>query len=268
MAQFNFPSDILQALDALNTLNSGSVEPPATAPYMLWMDTGAAPAVLKQRNGDDTGWNVLLTASNTSFDDSTAQLGASDVQAAIEKIKQSLDTILNKPADVPVGSINALAVSTVPAGWLECDGAAVSRTEFAALFALLGTKFGAGDGFSTFNLPDLRGEFIRGWDNGRGVDADRVLGTSQLAGVGEHDHSLLVNMSTWDGGGGHGGYAYNYSVGSNHFRGLTGVNQAIHGYSDTVGGAGDYAGQPLVKMAQADAETRPRNVALMYVIKY
>ena len=73
-------------------------------------------------------------------------------------------------AGVPSGSVFCMAVATVPSGYLECNGAAVSRTTYAALFAIIGTNYGTGNGSSTFNLPDLRGEFIRGFDNGRGAD--------------------------------------------------------------------------------------------------
>jgi phage-related tail fiber protein len=79
------------------------------------------------------------------------------------------------------GEVFYTARSTAPSGSLKANGAAVSRTAYAALFAAIGTTFGAGDGVNTFNLPDLRGEFIRGLDDGRGVDPDRVLGSSQNA---------------------------------------------------------------------------------------
>lgn len=92
MSQFDYTSNIMQpALDAVVTLNSGSTEPPTTAPFMLWMDTSATPAVLKQRNGDDTGWDVLFMATNVVFDDGLAQIQASNVQEAIEKIKALID---------------------------------------------------------------------------------------------------------------------------------------------------------------------------------
>ena len=71
------------------------------------------------------------------------------------------------------------AADAPPAHFLECDGAAISRTAYAALFAVIGETFGAGNGSTTFNLPDLRGEFIRGWDNSRGVDSGRVFGSAQ-----------------------------------------------------------------------------------------
>ncbi|WP_256843203.1 tail fiber protein, partial [Rodentibacter rarus] len=75
-----------------------------------------------------------------------------------------------------VGEVAFFARANPPNGWLKANGAAVSRTTYSALFAAIGTTFGAGDGHSTFNLPDLRGEFIRGLDEGRRVDNGRRLG--------------------------------------------------------------------------------------------
>ena len=74
-------------------------------------------------------------------------------------------------AGVPTGAVFCVAVATIPTGYLECNGAPVSRTTYAALFSFIGTQYGAGNGSSTFNLPDLRGEFVRGFDYGRGVDS-------------------------------------------------------------------------------------------------
>lgn len=83
----------------------------------------------------------------------------------------------------PPGLVAHFARNTAPTGWLKANGAAVSRSAYADLFAAIGTTFGAGDGFNTFNLPDLRGEFIRGWDDGRGVDSGRAFGGQQAATI-------------------------------------------------------------------------------------
>ena len=80
---------------------------------------------------------------------------------------------------VPISAIYYLATSTVPSGYLECNGQAVSRTTYATLFSFIGTTYGVGDGSTTFNVPDLRGQFIRGWDHGKGVDSGRTFGSSQ-----------------------------------------------------------------------------------------
>jgi hypothetical protein len=85
--------------------------------------------------------------------------------------------------DTPVGTINWFAATTAPSGWLVADGRPVSRSTYSTLFSYIGTTYGTGDGSTTFNLPDLRGQFIRGWDsaggNARGFDPARVFGSSQ-----------------------------------------------------------------------------------------
>lgn len=82
---------------------------------------------------------------------------------------------------VPAGAVVYFARNTAPTGYLKANGAAVSRSTYSALFSAIGTTFGAGDGSTTFNVPDLRGEFARGWDDGRGVDSGRTFGSSQAA---------------------------------------------------------------------------------------
>ncbi|RMH12700.1 MAG: tail fiber protein, partial [Gammaproteobacteria bacterium] len=121
------------------------------------------PAELNTLVGASTAGTVLTTADEGSG-------GGIDA-----------DTVDGQEAAVlaPPGVVQAFAGSTVPTGWLECNGAAINRTTYADLFAVIGTTYGAGDGVTTFNLPDLRGEFIRGYDNGRGADVGRALGSAQ-----------------------------------------------------------------------------------------
>ena len=76
--------------------------------------------------------------------------------------------------DAPTGVVHAFAGSTTPAGWLLCDGSAVSRTDYAALFAVIGTTYGTGDGSTTFNLPNLTDKFIEG---------SATSGTTKAAGL-------------------------------------------------------------------------------------
>lgn len=92
-------------------------------------------------------------------------------------LTQLLEAI--KKLSNPVGTVIHVATSSAPFGYLKANGAAVSRTTYSALFALIGITFGAGDGSTTFNLPDLRGEFLRALDDGRGVDTGRALGSAQ-----------------------------------------------------------------------------------------
>jgi microcystin-dependent protein len=79
--------------------------------------------------------------------------------------------------------------NTAPTGYLKANGALVNRTAYASLFAAIGTTFGVGDNSTTFALPDLRGEFLRGWDDSRGIDVGRSFGTSQTANIASHTHS-------------------------------------------------------------------------------
>jgi microcystin-dependent protein len=80
------------------------------------------------------------------------------------------------PVAVAVGTIMAWPTSTVPNGWLECYGQAISRTTYSALFAAISTVYGVGDGSSTFNLPDMRGRSVFGEDDMGGSSADRLTG--------------------------------------------------------------------------------------------
>lgn len=148
---------------------------------------------------------------------------------------------------VPPGIILPYAASTPPAGFLECDGAAISRTTYAALYAAIGTTFGVGDGSTTFNKPDLRGYFLRGWDHGRGVDPGRAFGSVQgdAFGAHNHDNAVLDDYRTV------------------HPHGT--VTPAEEGRVPQYG----VETHPLVKTgATGGSETRPRNVAALYVIKY
>ena len=79
----------------------------------------------------------------------------------------------------PAGAIMMFAGPTPPIGWLKANGAIISRSVYADLFNAIGVYWGAGDGSTTFQLPDLRGEFLRCWDDARGADAGRALGTFQ-----------------------------------------------------------------------------------------
>jgi hypothetical protein len=100
----------------------------------------------------------------------------------------------------PIGSIIMWAASSPPANWLVCDGSAISRTTYASLFAVLSTLYGAGDGTTTFNLPDYRGSFLRGLDSGRGLDPARALGNYQADTFASHVHAIQASQDGWSYG--------------------------------------------------------------------
>lgn len=86
------------------------------------------------------------------------------------------------PGLAPSGAVVAFAGGTAPEGWLLCDGSAVSRTQYASLFAAIGTAHGSGDGATTFQLPDYRGRFLRGVDDGQKRDPDALTRTAAAPG--------------------------------------------------------------------------------------
>lgn len=143
----------------------------------------------------------------------------------------------------PTGLVATFALFSAPSGWLKANGAAVSRTAYADLFGKIGTTFGAGDGVNTFNLPDLRGEFIRGWDDGRGVDPQRDLGSWQRSTsispyVGGVNGELITGVFDGDG---------------------QSINQPNYLRYKITSGTGNGSSPQTV---------RPRNVALLACIKY
>lgn len=101
---------------------------------------------------------------------------------SLTQISQALAEMLPKlkPLSVPTGMISAF--HTVPEGWLQCNGAAVSRTTYAALFAVIGTKYGSGDGSNTFNLPNLHHKFIEGTNTTSEVGQSVSAGLPNISG--------------------------------------------------------------------------------------
>ncbi len=180
---------------------------------------------------------------------------------------------------VPSGSVFCRAVATVPTGYLECNGAAVSRTTYSALFAVIGTAYGSGNGSSTFNLPDLRGEFIRGFDNGRGVDSGRSVATSQGGQNASHNHSISLSGTTstksltgdvrrisegYRAQGTASGVFTKVNDGNNNVTGSSSTSpvagfsmDASHNHTFSASGTSGSQG----------SEARPRNISMMYIIK-
>lgn len=129
----------------------------------------------------------------------------------------SWDRVLKQSRDaIPVGSIFTFPVSTTPVGYLVCDGSAVSRTTYADLFALIGVTYGNGNGSTTFNLPDYRGKFLRGLDDGAGIDPEAalrldrgdgttgdVVGTNQDSAMLNHLHQVNPPSTNTTSGGNH-----------------------------------------------------------------
>jgi microcystin-dependent protein len=168
--------------------------------------------------------------------------------------------VSSAPAGVPSGTVVFVAKDTAPSGYLKANGANVSRTTYADLFSAIGTVFGTGDGSTTFTLPDMRGEFPRGWDDSRGVDSGRAFGSAQL------DQMQRVTGSVTSITGG--------------LTGVTGSGAISVTQTSTQGAAGgsnrqlftisfNNANSPDARASSTTSgETRSRNIALLACIKF
>jgi microcystin-dependent protein len=165
---------------------------------------------------------------------------------------------------VPTGAVFYFAANTEPTGFLKCDGTPVSRTNYSALFAVTGTTYGVGDGSTTFNLPDLRGEFIRGWDDGRGVDASRAFGSAQGYATAKPQTTTATRL-LGDGTT----TTIDASTTNPSAIGFTRVSKTTEGVTaGTIDSTGSGQEIDVLQGVTGDAETRPRNVALLACIKY
>jgi len=292
----NFRSDLNNVLDAVHSTNSGSSEPSTTVAYMLWADTSNN--LLKCRNGANNAWISLGAINQTNLGmaglasptftgtvtapeldltgttslklpvGTTAQrptgaTGDLRFNSTLSQVETYSGSEWEKVGGVPTGSITAFGSTSVPSGWLECNGAAISRSTYATLFSAISTSFGAGDGSSTFLLPDLRGEFIRGWDNGKGTDSGRAFASAQSSQMQQHNHSVSISDP---------GHVHSLNYGQGSYGGSSGsvsprdsgtttgrINTATTGIS---------ASESNVGGTDNSSENRPRSIALVYIIKF
>lgn len=288
-----FRADLNVCLGDIQSSNSGSSAPTTTVAYKIWADT--ANNLLKIRNSANNGWLTLgdltdannlglATKASPTFS-GTVTSGGDIVMSGNGSLQLPTGTTAQRPTPatgdirfntsltqfegyngsawgeiangVPAGSVFSFATSTVPTGYLECNGAAVSRSTYASLFSAISTTWGVGDGSSTFNLPDLRGQFVRGWDNSAGVDSGRSFASSQSDQNKSHNHSINDSghnhtIGNWGGnfGGGSGALTFRNDV--------SGTNGSIIQNSTT----------GISIQNDGGTEVRVKNYALMYVIKF
>lgn len=211
---------------------------------------------------------VVVSGDNP---DTLAEMGITDTYT-----KAQVDALIAEASALPVGTMVGFPVNKVPPGFLEIDGSVKSIAAYPDLAAFLGTAFNKGDeGVGNFRLPESRGEFLRGWDHGRGVDADRAIGTFQkgsylymekaaTTSVDRFTSSILYGVTAdkaakerlgWDAttAGDYGGAQ------------SLGVNEVL------VNTVGPSATAPAESSVDASAfvvgASRPRNLAVMWCIK-
>lgn len=168
---------------------------------------------------------------------------------------------------MPVGTVIARLSNVPPIGFLECDGAEINRSAYSALYGVIGAFTHWGNGTTTFNLPDYRGEFLRGWDHGRGADDGRGLGSRQIGtayiGSGAGQRTGIVNFGRWWEVNALG-YDLDISPQNGHPVHIFTTNGAVNGPFTAHGVHFSGVAVPNWDFAR----TRPRNRSIMYCIKY
>lgn len=203
-----------------------------------------------------TGALGLSGGASTAF--ATLISSVSSITAQISSLSTQIATVSSSLASfnpVTAGTVTFFTTNTAPTGWVKANGAALSRTTYAALFTSIGTTFGSGDGSTTFNVPDLRGEFIRSWDDGRGADSGRSFGSAQ-------GHALQ-NIT---------GAFGRIRVRLNQDFTASGAIQGTVGISSGDSNAGGASTIDFTfdasRVVNTAAETRPRNISLLACIKF
>jgi hypothetical protein len=212
----------------------------ATATELNYVD-GVTSAIQTQLDAKAPLASPALTGVPTA---PTASVATNTTQIATTAF-----VLANAPSQA-AGEVSFFAMSSAPTGWLKANGAAVSRTTYAALFTAIGTTFGAGDGSTTFNVPDLRGEFARGWDDGRGVDTGRAFGSAQADAMQRLNGTFGSSNQYPSANGPFTAFSANGNVGS------SGVGQIGTQSFDSA------------LQARTATETRSRNIALLACIRY
>lgn len=201
-------------------------------------------------NDKEGFFQSLIASAGISPNGNVDSVGAS-------QFFDALLAVIQQTSPIPAGIVGQFAMASAPNGWLKANGQAVSRTTYASLFAAIGTTYGAGNGTTTFNLPDLRAEFVRGLDDGRGLDSGRAIGSSQKGSLISYDPTVASPVATGL-----------HTTGSDaNIRSDLGLDipasSALYPNADVIAasGAATYA------VSDAAGVARPRNVALLYCIK-
>jgi microcystin-dependent protein len=239
---------------------------------VIWADASVAyDCVLQLPNGEMFSYeNIYLLGAPESISGfapinspnftgvPTAPTPAANDASSKIATTQFVAAALASASILPPGLYGMFAMTSIPSGWLLCDGSAVSRSTYAALFGQIGTTYGAGDGSTTFNLPPAanNGAFLRA-----GGGAAAALGTLQGQQLQGHLHQWGVRTSS-----GTGGVVTNFASGGDNTVYQNQVNStgaAASGSTSTPLAAGDGTNGPVA----VGNETRPVNLTMVLCIK-
>ena len=204
-----------------------------------------------------------LTISSNAINSS--RLAASSVTTNAILNENVTEEKLAVGARIPSGAIMAFAMNSAPTGWVAANGASVSTTTYAALFAAIGYTYGGSGG--SFNLPDLRGYFVRGSGTNSDSTASGTFGAKQNASLLNHTHSGTTGTVSAN-------HQHGYTRYNNLINNVTLVGGANNVWQGTTTALSDFftadhthnftTGNPS---AGGGSETRPVNIAMLYCIK-
>lgn len=207
-----------------------------------------------------SGETVTPTKLNELVDLATVtSIVDADISASAAIASSKLSTAAQQ-ALIPAGAVMPFAMNSAPAGWLAANGSTVSRATYAALFAAVGTTYGAGDGSTTFALPDLRGYFVRGAGTNDDGTAAGSFAAKQAGAFASHTHTASTSSA--------GAHSHTYGAQPSVSFPNTGTvpnPRAGDQLSTSVAGAHTHT---VTVDATGGAETRPANIALLYCIKF
>jgi phage-related tail fiber protein len=216
---------------------------------MLAGRTGIQPGTYKSLTVDKYG-----RATGGSNPETLAGFGIKDTYT-----KAEIEAMIAVASALPVGAMVAFPVNKIAPGFMEIDGSVKSIAVYPDLAAFFGTAFNKGDeGAGNFRLPESRGEFLRGWDHGRGVDAGRGIGSYQVGQNESHNHRYFdVAKANID------------PYGASALGVVNGVAQSIAegGYLAATGGDSAQLVATTNTVNSGGSEARPRNLAVMWCIK-
>jgi microcystin-dependent protein len=224
---------------------------------------------------DPVAYAAAITDIGTELTNSVDRLGRGAMQASLA---MGGNNITN--AGAPIGLNDVVRLTDLssylppaiilpyfgivaPTGWLICDGTAYSRSTYAALFAVIGTTAGAGNGSTTFNVPDLRGSFVRGLDSGKGLDPSRVFATYQADMFAAHTHLQNAHAHT-DSGHGH---TYLASAGASIAGTGSNFVETSTSIQNTGSGFASILPNTATNQNAGSLETAPKNWAMPFIIR-
>ncbi|MDP9515225.1 phage tail protein [Pseudomonas protegens] len=189
-----------------------------------------------------------------------AEYGITDAYTkSVTYTKAEIEALLKNMSALPVGAMVPFPKGTVPPGFLEVDGSVQSAATYPDLAAYLGTTFNTGgEGAGNFRLPESRGEFLRGWDHGRGVDSGRAIGSWQKGSISSRDADNNGFTASVYLGGNSGTTAEDFGLDKFSLSGASYVNAQL-AYAS--------GGSALTRDDVYLGVTRPRNLAVMWCIK-